>query len=128
MPYVGKDTGFQSLSPRSSFCYNGGRETIEYGSQKAQLSMILGGENHRNATEYKFPMTMDPRFPSSTHPGQSFYPNIPGYRKRSSGSQKHGQQRRPSASSIAIDENLSRLFECMRLEYGTWVQRNKTNC
>lgn len=116
MPYLGKD-GYQPLPQCSSlYCNGSGTESFDHGSPKVALSRKFSGENHQNATEYKCYMTMDSRFLSGSHLGKSFHSNIAGY--RNSGFQKRELHRRPNAS-ITLDENLSRLFECMRLEYGT---------
>ena len=62
---------------------------------------------------------MDSRFFSATQtrqinrPLRARYPNF----QVQNGHDNRGQS--SSSASVGLDENLSRLFECMRLEYGT---------
>lgn len=59
-------------------------------------------------------MNMDRRFASASQLGPNNHPDAAGNRDTSHEDEAHRQ-----ATSITLDENLSRLFECMRLEYGT---------
>ncbi|KAL9981009.1 hypothetical protein ACROYT_G009661 [Oculina patagonica] len=60
---------------------------------------------------------MDPRFATASQPGQRNPPYTADNRDTSHENQL--QRKATSSASITLDENLSRLFECMRLEYGT---------
>lgn len=57
---------------------------------------------------------MDSRFTSAGQLGQTNSPYTAHNRDTSRPNEPYGQR-----TSITLDENLSRLFECMRLEYGT---------
>ena len=62
---------------------------------------------------------MDSRFFSATQTGQFNRPIRAGYPNFQV---QNGHDKRVQSSlspSVGLDENLSRLFECMRLEYGT---------
>lgn len=117
MPYLVNETGSQTFSLHRFCDYNGGEESADHVSSKIVFSRKFSGKNYRNATDYKCNITMDPRFSSGAHFGQGYFLDIAGY--RNSGPQNEPRRQRNSPSSIALDENLSRLFECMRLEYGT---------
>ena len=116
MPYLVNVSSSQTLLPRSSCEHNGGRESFDQKSPKVVLKRKFSGGNHRNARKFKSCMTMDPRFTSGTQLGQSYPRNIAGYRNSTP---DHRRQPTSTSASITLDENLSRLFECMRLEYGT---------
>lgn len=60
---------------------------------------------------------MDSRFASASQLGQRNSPYTAG--NRDSSHENELQRQATSSASITLDENLSRLFECMRLEYGT---------
>lgn len=116
MPYLVNVSGSQTLLLRSSCEHNGGRENFDHKSPKVVLKRKFSGENHRNARKFKSCMTMDSRFTSGSQFGQIYPRNIAGYRNSAP---DHPRQPTSTSASITLDENLSRLFECMRLEYGT---------
>lgn len=63
-------------------------------------------------------MSLNSRFASASQLGQRNAPYTAESYRDSSHENAHERQASSSAS-ITLDENLSRLFECMRLEYGT---------
>ena len=116
MPYLVNVSGSQTLLLRSPCEHNGGRESFDHKSPKVVFKRKFSGENHRNARKFKRCMTMDSRFTSGAQFGQIYPRNIAGYRNSAP---DHPRQPTSTSTSITLDENLSRLFECMRLEYGT---------
>lgn len=75
-------------------------------------------ENLRNATIYNCIMSLKSRIASASQLGQRNPPYTADSYRELSRENAHERQASSSAS-ITLDENLSRLFECMRLEYGT---------
>lgn len=113
-----RHSGSQSLSFRSSCInHNGGRSGFDCKTSKVEFLWKFNCGNRQNETEYNTCMTMDSRFYSGTQLGQSYVPISAGYPTSSFPNEPYGKS--TSSASIALDENLSRLFECMRLEYGT---------
>lgn len=75
-------------------------------------------ENPRNATKYNCIMSLNSRFSLASHFGQR-NPAYTADSYRDSSRENAHERQASSSASITLDENLSRLFECMRLEYGT---------
>ena len=63
-------------------------------------------------------MSLNSRFALASHLGRRNPPYTADNYRDASRENAHERQASSSAS-ITLDENLSRLFECMRLEYGT---------